>query len=563
MPPTYSLSSTLEFSFPKIDTFALKRSLMRRPVILLLACLCPGSLRLAAQEHHHELSAEEVGSVHFLTSCSKTVELSFDRAVALLHSFQYEQARQAFNEISTQDPSCAMAQWGVAMSHYHGLWDNGDTPAGRLALKKAAEIAAANAAITAREKSYIEALAEIYLEDGKDAAAHSRAFEKKMGEVQAAYPGDSEAAIFHALTLSITAPKTDKTFANQRRCGEILEPLFRQQPHHPGIAHYIIHCYDNPVLAEKGLPAARMYAKIAPASAHANHMPSHLFTRVGSWDESISSNLKSAHLAAAAEPDSTNGEARDQRLHALDYLEYAYLQCGRVKQAKAVVDEMNALPPVSGLTLTGDYAQAAIPTRYAIELGKWEQASALKAREGAVPWAEAITWAAIGVGSARSGNLERAAKAEQRLATLHDVTSKQNNVYWANQIEVQRREVAAWIAEKGGDKSDAFSKMRSEVELEESMDKHAVTPGAITPAREMLAELLMLENHPQESLTEYEAVLKVAPNRFAALYGAGNAAESSGNATVAKQYFQKLEEIAPGNERSKVPSKIESSLSSR
>jgi hypothetical protein len=535
---------------------------MRRVAILILTCFLPGSQALSAQEHQHELSAKEVGSVHFETSCSKAVETSFNRAVALLHSFQYEQARQTFGEISGQDPSCAMAQWGVAMSHYHGLWDNGDTHAGRLALEKARELAAGNAKTTAREKAYIEALAEIYVEDGKDAAAHSQAFEQKMGEVQAAYPNDSEAAIFHALTLSITAPKTDKTFANQRRCGEILEPIFEKQPHHPGVAHYIIHCYDNPLLAERGLPAARMYAKIAPASAHANHMPSHLFTRVGSWDESISSNLKSAQLAAAAEPASTNGEARDQRLHAMDYLEYAYLQSGRVKQAKAVVDEMNALPTVSGLTLTGDYAQAAIPARYAIELGNWEQASALKAKEDAVPWAEAITWAAIGEGSARSGNLERAAKAEQRLNTLRDVTSKQNNIYWANQIEVQRREVAAWIAEKGGDKSDAFYKMRSAVELEESMDKHAVTPGAITPAREMLAELLLLENHPKESLAEYEAVLKVAPNRFAALYGAGKAAESSGNPAVAKQYFQKLEEIAPGNERSKVPEKIASSSTS-
>jgi tetratricopeptide (TPR) repeat protein len=536
---------------------------MRRTIILLLACLCSVSLHLAAQEHHHELSAEEVGSVHFLTSCSKTVELSFDRALALLHSFQYEQARQAFHEISTQDPSCAMAQWGVAMSHYHGLWDNGDTPAGRLALKKAMEIAASNARTTAREKSYIEALAEIYAEDGKDAAAHSRGFEKKMGDLQAAYADDSEAAIFHALTLSITAPKTDKTFANQRRCGEILEPIFKKQPHHPGVAHYIIHCYDNPVLAERGLPAARMYAKIAPASAHANHMPSHLFTRVGLWDESIRSNMKSAQLAAEAEPTSRSGEARDQRLHALDYLEYAYLQTGRVKQANAVLDEMNALPAVPGLTLTGDYALAAIPARAAIELGNWEQAGTLKVREGAVPWAEAITWAAIGEGSARSGNLDRAAKAEETLAALRDLTSKQNNVYWANQIEVQRREVAAWIAERSGSTSDAFSKMRSAVELEESMDKHAVTPGAITPAREMLAELYLLENHPQESLAEYEAVLKVAPNRFAALYGAGNAAESSGSAAAAKEYFHKLNEIAPGSERSKVPAKIESSSSSR
>jgi tetratricopeptide (TPR) repeat protein len=536
---------------------------MRSTAILLLAFFLIGPRGLAAQEHHHELSAEEIGSVHFPTSCAKMTEPGFNRAVALLHSFQYEQTRQAFNEVSAKDPSCAMAQWGVAMSHYHGLWDNGNMAAGKLALKKALGIAASNTKTTPREKAYIEALAAYYAEDGKDNAAHSRAFEQKMGEVQAANPEDSEAAIFHALTLAITAPKTDKTFANQRRCGEILEPIFQKQPHHPGVAHYIIHCYDNPELAEKGLPAARTYAKIAPASAHANHMPSHLFTRVGSWEESIASNLKSTQLAAAAEPTSSNGEARDQRLHAMDYLEYAYLQSGRVKQAMAVRDEMNALPPIPGLTLTGDYALAAIPARAAVELGNWEEASALKVREGAVPWAEAITWAAIGEGGARSGNVDRAAAAEQRLATLRDMASKQNNVYWLNQIEVQRREVAGWIAEKSGNRNDAISKMRSAVELEESMDKHAVTPGAVTPAREMLAELLLLENHAQESLTEYEAVLKVAPNRFNALFGAARAAEASGNGAVAKRYVQKLDEIAPGNERSKLPAKIVTSSSSQ
>ncbi len=314
------------------------------------------------------------------------------------------------------------------------------------------------------------------------------------------------------------------------------------------------------MLAEKGLTTARLYAKIAPASAHANHMPSHLFTRVGSWEESIPSNIRSAELAAAAEATSTNGEARDQRLHAMDYLEYAYLQSGLVKQAIAVLDEMNALPPVSGLTLTGDYALAAVPARAAIELSNWEQARALKVREGAVPWAEAITWAAIGEGSARSGNLERATMAEQKLAALRDVASKQNNVYWSNQIEVQRREVDAWVAEQTGKKSEAITQMRSAAKLEESMDKNAVTPGAVTPAREMLAELLLLESKPQESLAAYEAVLKVAPNRFNALYGAAHAAESFGKETVAKQYIQKLSEISPGDERPKIPAKIASSL---
>jgi tetratricopeptide (TPR) repeat protein len=506
-------------------------------------------LALCQEEHHHALTEEEVGSVHFPTSCQTDLASSFNRAVALLHSFQYEQAREAFTEVARRDPQCAMTQWGIAMSHYHGMWDNGDLAAGRVAIERAKQIAASNVKTTARETAYIEALAEIYREDDKGVSAHAQAFEQKMGALQAAYPQDDEAAIFHALTLAITAPKTDKTFANQRKCSEILEPIFAKQPHHPGIAHYIIHCYDNPMLAEKGLGAARLYARIAPASAHANHMPSHLFTRVGSWDESISSNAKSAELAAAAEGTSKNGEARDQRLHAMDYMEYAYLQSGRVNKAKAVLDQMHSLPPIPGLTLTGDYALAAIPARYMIELGDWEQASQLRPREGSVPWAEAITWTAIGIGSARSKNMERAVQAEAKLAALRDDIAKKNNPYWSNQVEVERREVAAWIAEQNGKPADALQLARSAAELEESMDKAAVTPGAVTPAREMLAELLLLEHHPKESLTEYEGVLKAAPNRFDALYGAARAAEAAGDASAATNYFQKLITVAVGDER--------------
>ncbi len=522
---------------------------MRVLTIFLCASLFLAPVARSDDQHHHELTAEEVGSVHFATSCSKTVSVNFNRAVALLHSFQYEQARQAFNKISARDPQCAMAQWGVAMSHYHGLWHNGDSSAGHKAIVRAKAIAAANPKTTPREVAYIDALGEIYSEDGGDQAARDRAFEQKMGAVQAAYPEDSEAAIFHALTYDIIAPKTDKTFANQRKCGEILEPLFKTQPHHPGIAHYIIHCYDNAVLAESGLGAARMYAKIAPASAHANHMPSHLFTRVGSWDESIQSNLRSQKLATAAEATSSNGEARDQRLHAMDYLVYAYLQRGQVKQAEAVLAEMNSLKPVPGLTLTGGYAIAAIPARCAIELGDWKQASELRVWSDSVPWAQAITWAAVGIGSARAGDLDRAAQAEKTLASLVDAIAKMKNAYWSSQVEVQQREVAAWIAEKSGAGADAVAKMRSAAELEESMDKDAVTPGAVTPAREMLAELLLLEKQPREALAEYETVLKIAPNRFNALYGAASAADSAGNSTAANQYFRKLSEIAVGDER--------------
>jgi tetratricopeptide (TPR) repeat protein len=297
------------------------------------------------------------------------------------------------------------------------------------------------------------------------------------------------------------------------------------------------------------LNAARAYAKIAPSSAHANHMPSHIFTRVGSWEESIRSNQRSAELAALAEKTSQNGEARDQRLHALDYLEYAYLQDGRVKSAESVLEEMNSLPPVPGLTLTGDYATAAIPARYAIELAHWKEASALQARSESTPSAQAITWMAIGIGSARSNQAERAAQAEQKLVALRDTLAKQNNAYWSSQVEVQRQEVAGWIAEESGKHEDGLTLMRSAADLEESMDKDAVTPGAITPAREMLADILLAGKHPQEALVEYQEVLKIAPKRFNALYGAASAAEASGNEAIASRYFRELVQVSVGDER--------------
>ncbi len=506
-------------------------------------------LAWSGQGHTHELTSSELGSVQFATSCSPAVASEFNRGVALLHSFQYEKARAVFQELAVRDPQCAMAEWGVAMSHYHGLWENGDWAAGRAALLRAKQKSSAPRT-TPRERAYIDALAETYRPEEQDGAIRARSFERKMGDLQAAYPADDEAAIFHALTLAITAPKTDRTFSNQRKCGEILEPLFQKRPHHPGIAHYLIHCYDNPVLAEQGLPAARAYAKIAPASAHAQHMPTHIFTRVGAWDDSIANNAKSAAQAASDEADSRGGEARDQRLHAMDYLEYAYLQSGRVSKARSVVDEMNALSTVAGLTLTGDYAMAAIPARYCVELGDWKGAGQLQARRAAgVPWAQAITWMAIGVGSARSGNLERAREAEKKLTALRDVAAAQNNSYWAQQVEVQRRETEAWIAQQSGAPAEAAEKMRSAAELEESMDKHAVTPGAITPAREMLAQMLLEQKQPREALAEYRSVLKLAPNRFNALYGAGRAAEASGDSSAASLYFRQLAAVAGDGER--------------
>jgi tetratricopeptide (TPR) repeat protein len=520
-------------------------------IFVLAIALAAPSAR-AQEQHQHALSEQEIGSVHFPTSCGASVESSCNHAVALLHSFQYEQAREAFSNIAAENPQCAMAQWGIAMSHYHGLWSNGDIAAGRAALKKAQETAAANPATTAREKGYIDALAEVYAEDSRTKAAREQEYERKMGALQVANPEDSEAAIFHALSLAVTAPKTDKTFSNQKKCGEILEPIFKQQPHHPGVAHYIIHCYDNPVLAQQGLAAARLYATIAPASAHANHMPSHIFTRVGAWQDSIASNLKSAAIATAAEKTSRNGEARDQRFHALDYLEYAYLQSGQLAKAKAVVDEIASLPPTAGVTLTNDYAAAAIPARYAVESQNWEQARTLKVRDSGVPWANAITWAAIGEGSARSGDSQRATEAEQMLASLRESTAKRGEGYWANQIEVQRREVAAWIAEKSDKPTEAIARMKSAAELEESMDKNAVTPGAVTPAREMLAQILFLHRRFQEAAEEFEAVLEIAPKRFNAVYGMAIAADAAGNAEVANECFRELTKIAGAGDRPEV-----------
>jgi tetratricopeptide (TPR) repeat protein len=278
-------------------------------------------------------------------------------------------------------------------------------------------------------------------------------------------------------------------------------------------------------------------------------MPSHIFTRVGSWDEAIASDKRSAQVATDAERTSPGGEARDQRVHAMDYLEYAYLQSGQVQKAKAVLDELRSLPPLPGRTMVGNYATEAIPARYALERRDWEAARQLQADASAVPWAQALTWLAVGVGSARSGDLTKARQAEQALAELRDKTAEMKNPYWSKQVEVQRGEVAAWMAQQEGKPEDALALMRAAAELEESMEKHPVTPGALTPAREMLAELLAIQKQPQAALGEYQAVLKVAPNRFNALYGAAAAADAAGDPATAASYYRKLLQVAVGDER--------------
>ncbi|MGH8277790.1 MAG: hypothetical protein ACRETH_13965, partial [Steroidobacteraceae bacterium] len=307
------------------------------------------------------------------------------------------------------------------MSYYHGLWESGDAKLGLAAVLEAKRMAAATPHTTQREAAYIEAISEIYEHaDTLEQATRAAAYEAAMGKIHAAYPEDVEAAIFYALAVAVTAPKTDKTYSHQRQCGEILEPIFERLPNHPGVAHYLIHCYDNPVLAAQALAAARRYASIAPASAHAHHMPSHIFTRVGDWKDSITSNLKSAAIAQAQEASSKTGEARGQRLHAMDYLEYAYLQSGQVNNARQVVAELRQLRAEAGLNNTGSYAASAIPARFALELSRWEEAAQLAVEEKADAAGQAITWMARGIGAARSNKMADAMEAESKLATLRD-----------------------------------------------------------------------------------------------------------------------------------------------
>ena len=425
---------------------------MRSSSALLTGLVLLVSMAWAQEEHHHHaLTEEEVGSVQFETSCAKDVTASFNRAVALLHSFQYEQTRQAFAEIAKEDPKCAMAQWGIAMSHYHGLWDNGDMAAGRAALRQAQQIAASNSATTTREKG-LHRRARRDLRGRRQGQGRPRTgFRAENGSAcNPLTPATTKRRFSTRSRWRSPRPRPTRPLPTSASAERFWNLCFAKHPNHPGIAHYMIHCYDNPVLAEQGLSAARLYAKIAPASAHANHMPSHIFTRVGLWDESIASNLRSAELATKDEAASANGEARDQRLHAMDYLEYAYLQSGRVSQAKAVLDEMNSLKPIPGLTLTGGYANAAIPARYALERGDWESSQHAATGErhcplGAGPHMDG-DWSGQ---RARVGSWIAPREAEHRLATLRDSAACQV-IYWSNQIEVQRREVAAWIAEMNG-----------------------------------------------------------------------------------------------------------------
>ncbi|HXZ81344.1 MAG TPA: tetratricopeptide repeat protein [Terriglobales bacterium] len=515
-------------------------------LVLSLSLFCLLSRAQEQHEHAHFGDLGQVGTVHFPTSCSPAVQAQFERSVAMLHSFWYEEASKAFQSIAETDPSCSMAWWGVAMSLWHPLWPAPDAESlqkGQTAVAKAQSPPAKSD----RERDYIAAIAVFYKDyDKVDHRTRSLAYEKAMQQLAQRYANDREASIFYALALVATALPTDKTYTNQRKAGEILEKVFVEQPNHPGAAHYIIHSYDNPVLAERALPAARAYAKIAPNVPHAQHMPSHIFVRLGLWQEAIASNLASASAARDYEIRSHMDGVWDQRLHAMDYLVYSYLQTGQEDESRRVVEETSAITDVKPAGLVAGYALAAIPARFSIERQRWAGAACLTSRPNIGPAAGAITWWGRALGASRLGDLA-AAQADleqiQLLKNMLDASSNPDAQYWAGQAEIQRREAAAWLAHAQGRHDEALKLMRSAAEMEDAMEKNPITPGSVVPARELLADLLMETQQPTLALTEYQTSLKSAPRRFHAVYGAAQAAESANQPELAKSYYTQLVEL--------------------
>jgi hypothetical protein len=499
---------------------------------------------LGFAQPHDNASAEKLGSVTFSTSCSTVAQPQFNRAVALMHSFQFARAIEGFHAILVTDPSCSIAYWGIALSSWGNPFAAGLKPQAQLEQGlEAVELARATPPKTDRERAYVEAVAYLFSDTGTaDQRTRTLAYESAMNAVSSAYPDDVEATIFYALALAAAADPADKTYAKQLKAGAILESLFVHYPNHPGLAHYIIHAYDAPPLAARALGAAKRYSEIAPASPHALHMPSHTFTRVGDWQGSIDANIASA---AAARRDGETGE----ELHASDYMVYAYLQTAQDSAAQRVVESavqiFSRFDPtvlVSGAAspAAAYFARAAIPARYCLERRAWADAVRLEAHSSPVPYADAITYFARGLGAAHVKDRATARSAINSLEQERDKLKEMKEDYWANQVEIQRQEVSAWFEFAKGDRQGALNGMRTAAELEDQTEKSAITPGPLAPARELLGELLLQSKQPTEALKEFEATLTKEPNRFRSIYGAAEAAKQAGDRQTAQMYFQKL-----------------------
>ncbi|HUG63163.1 MAG TPA: hypothetical protein VMP03_15040 [Methylomirabilota bacterium] len=502
----------------------------------------------AAQEAEHKyVLGDRLGTVEFPVACAEAVQEDFNRAMALYHSFAWSHAGEAFDVIAEDDPACGMAHWGRAMVMLDNpfLWPGSLTPEKLDAIAAALDDARAAGLHDAREEGYVAAVeAFVRDRDSLDHPTRVTAFEERMGEVAEANPQDLEAAILHALVTSANFDPTDRTYANQMRAAEILEPLFDEHPDHPGVAHYLIHTYDYPALAQQGLEAAKRYAEIAPGAAHAVHMPSHTFTRVGMWEDSIASNRTSAEV---------DGNATFNSHHALDYQVYAHLQLAQDQMAAEVLGQTEALPPADHFAAA--FAYAAMPARVALEQDDWEGAEDLELRPaaGEFPWekyphAEAINAFARGVGAARVGDAEAAQEEQARLEALREATGP---AYWVEQVDIQADIVAALALCADDQAENCIEALREAAAREDATEKHVVTPGPILPAREILADILLERDRPEEALTEYEAVLLKEPNRYRALAGAAQAAQDAGETEKASAHAEHLisQVGAAGSER--------------
>jgi tetratricopeptide (TPR) repeat protein len=508
-----------------------------------------GLLLLGVLPSDGQHQGHDIGSVRFPVSCTPAAQKTFERGVALLHSFWYDEAEKTFSELTRIDPGCAMGYWGIAMSLYHPVWalpTSADLKKGMAAVDKARSAAAK----TQRERDYIAAMEAFYKDPDKGPhRQRALAWRDAMQQLSMRYPEDHEAAIFFALALIGTAPATDRTSTNQKWAAEILNRILPDQPNHPGIAHYLIHSYDSPQLAILALPAARSYARIAPEAPHALHMPSHIFTTLGLWQDSIDSNLASAAAAKSYVAKTLPGAASQDQLHAMDYLVYAYLQTCRDAEARHVVEEAAAVSKVDQNVFQAAYALAAIPARYALERRRWSAVTSLAVRPSGFPWtrfqyAEAITHFARALGAARSGNPSAARGEIEKLSAIHKALTQLEQEYdWSAQVEVQRVAVLAWVAHAEGDNDEALRWMRSAADLEDKTAKHPVTPGPVLPARELLGELFMELNQPAPALPEFEAVLRSYPKRFNATYGAARAPELSNDRKRATERYSELLEL--------------------
>jgi tetratricopeptide (TPR) repeat protein len=493
---------------------------------------------------------EIFGSVSFTASVPDSLRKDFNIAVALLHSFEYDQSEKRFASIIDRSPDCAMAYWGVAMSNFHTLW----SPPTQAELQKGAraiELARSINNKTKRESDYIEALGKFFENAGQtDHYTRVLCFENAMEKLYRDYPDDIEAAVFYSLALDAAADPMDKTYTKQKKAFSILNPIFQKEPLHPGIAHYIIHNCDYPALAELALPAARKYASIAPASAHAQHMPSHIFTRLGLWDECIRSNLISVSSAQCYASKAKIKGHWDEELHGMDYLVYAYLQKGDDAQAKQQADYLQTIHEVDPVNFKTAYAFAAIPARYALERKMWKEAAALPLSPITFPWEkfawqESIVHFARSLGAVRLNDIKTAKRELENLSSLYDKLTKQiDKKQEAIQVAVMVKTAEAWIEYKQRNTQKALELMKDAADLEDGTEKHPVTPGEVIPARESYGEMLLEMNKPALALENFELDLKTHPNRFNALYDAAIAAKNTGNKEKAALYFKKLVEIS-------------------